>query len=140
MPKSSIESCWPIKMHMIYEWCILQQFPRILIYPTTFVKIFMSSVLCSMPHCVIFWNCRFLTFYQEPIKIYLLFCSSKLVSHFLLRRSLRSGWNRTMEITIVLSKCECQAVSLPLELCPRWCGWALFFSRRLSHWSILALC
>ena len=39
--------------------------------------------------CVIFWNCRFLTFYQEPIKTYLLLRSSKLVSHFLLWRSLR---------------------------------------------------
>ena len=37
-----------------------------------------------MPHCVIFRNCRFLTFYQEPIKIYLLLYSSNLVSHFLL--------------------------------------------------------
>ena len=44
-----------------------------------------------------FWNCRFLTFYQEPIKIYLLLCSSKIVSHFSLWRSLRI-WLKSLHI------------------------------------------
>ena len=87
-----------------------------------------------MPHCVDFWNCLYLDFYQGPMTVYLHLYSTNFVSQFLLWSSIRTCLQSSHyeDNHYIFLCCECQSLSMPNKACPKAKSFLVFWKFQKS--------